>query len=113
MLIADACYQKRDKAIFELREKPDQTADYNLQYYLDANDSRCMKSGHTSNDSRGNKMKRARCRKANRDEQAVGPGRPLEQSRSPSYLLIFVCLLSATFMLTPIVMKSLGYHPSM
>jgi hypothetical protein len=28
-------------------------------------------------------------------------------------LLIFVCLLSATFMLTPIVMKSLGYHPSM
>ncbi|KAM0865184.1 hypothetical protein ACQ4PT_043417 [Festuca glaucescens] len=71
-VLADAaCHQKRDEATCELRERPGQTEDYKLQGSLDANLSRCKKLGHTSNDSRG-KKKRARSRKANRDEQAVG-----------------------------------------
>uniref|UniRef100_A0ACD5YZV6 Uncharacterized protein n=1 Tax=Avena sativa TaxID=4498 RepID=A0ACD5YZV6_AVESA len=107
-VLADACHHKRDKATFELHEKPGQTEDYKSQDYLDANLSHRKKPAHTSNDSRG--KKHAPGRKATR---VVGPGRPSKQSRSPLYLLILVCLLSATFILTLIIMKSLGHHPSM
>lgn len=100
--LVDACHQKRDEEIFEVCEKPGQ--DYN------SNLSHCKKQDHTNSDSRVNKKKRVRGRKVNRHEQAVGPGHPLEQSRSASYLLFFVCLLSAPLILTPIIVKSLGYH---
>jgi hypothetical protein len=102
--LADAaCHQKRDEATCELRERPSQTENYKLQGYLDANLSHCKKPGDTSNDSRGKKKKRARSRKA----KQIGPGSQLEQSRTPLYLLILLCLLSAAFIWTPIVMKSL------
>uniref|UniRef100_A0ACD5WN25 Uncharacterized protein n=1 Tax=Avena sativa TaxID=4498 RepID=A0ACD5WN25_AVESA len=84
-VLADACHHKREKATFELREKPGQTEDYKLQDCVDANLSHRKKPDHTSNDSRGEK--RAPGRKANR---AVGPGCASKQSRSPFYLRILV-----------------------
>ena len=75
----DACDPKRDKAIFELCEKPGQTEDNKLQGHVDENLYHRKKAGYAINDSRGNKKKRAPGRKANRS--AVGPGRQLEHSR--------------------------------